>query len=220
MTARKFSADAPRNYFTFLLRQNWPSLVTNAIVLFILNVLDIPYFDNIIQGLSKSCGDMEAYFPHFYLFYFVGGYYLSVTELSPKARKVIYALGIAGYFFTVIATDLYSGFLGVENQSFHAKNGVNIALMTIAVFTFGKYELSRIHFSEKSTALICKLSGYAIGIYYVHLMIIKAAYGLFDLAEKGIHPFVTCIVFPPIAFVASVIATAVMRRIPLLKKVV
>jgi len=189
-------------------------------VLFILNVLDIPYFDNIIQGLSKSCGDMEAYFPHFYLFYFVGGYYLSVTELSPKARKVIYALGIAGYFFTVIATDLYSGFLGVENQSFHAKNGVNIALMTIAVFTFGKYELSRIHFSEKSTALICKLSGYAIGIYYVHLMIIKAAYGLFDLAEKGIHPFVTCIVFPPIAFVASVIATAVMRRIPLLKKVV
>ncbi len=51
MTARKFSADAPRNYFTFLLRQNWPSLVTNAIVLFILNVLILSF--SLTESLSR-----------------------------------------------------------------------------------------------------------------------------------------------------------------------
>ncbi len=51
MTARKFSADAPRNYFSFLLRQNWPSLVTNAIVLFILDALVLSF--NLTDSLVR-----------------------------------------------------------------------------------------------------------------------------------------------------------------------
>ncbi len=51
MTARKFSADMPRNYFSFLLRQNWPSLVTNAIALFILDVLILSF--NLTDSLSS-----------------------------------------------------------------------------------------------------------------------------------------------------------------------
>ncbi len=42
MTAQKYSDKrVPRHYFAFLLRQNWPALVTNSIVLFLLNVVSL-----------------------------------------------------------------------------------------------------------------------------------------------------------------------------------
>lgn len=188
--------------------------------LFLLNLLDIPYLNNIIQGLSKTFGEISGFFPHFYLFYFVAGYYFSVTELTPRVRKRLYILGILGYLFTVVATDRYSCFLGAGNEAFYNKNWVNLAFMTVAVFVFGKYELGSLKLSEKAMAFIGKLSAYSIGIYYVHLMLIKGIYGLLDLSQRDINPFITCLVFPVLFFFLSAFATAVMRKLPLLNKVV
>lgn len=215
---RKFTCDKPlTEYFLKL------SFLISFVIpqtMFLLGLIPVPYLENIVQGLTKSFSDMGSYFPHYYLFYFVAGYYLSITKFGLKTRKTIYFLGILSYLITVFATKGYSEFIGANSDAFHSHDTVNVAMMTLAVFVFAKYELGRIRLSEKWNAVLLSLSGLSIGIYYVHLMIIKMAYGLLDLSEKGIHPLVTCLVFPPIAFAVSVIATSVMRKIPLLKKVV
>ncbi len=56
MTAQKYSdKHAPRRYFGFLLRQNWPALVTNSIFLVVINVLI----------LSLSISDRMMYLTEF-----------------------------------------------------------------------------------------------------------------------------------------------------------
>ena len=189
-------------------------------VLFLLGIPQIPYFQSMVKGLSKTFGDLAGYFPHFYLFFFVAGHYFTKTELTLKQRRLIYILGLLGFVFTVVATDLYSLFLGEENQYFQGKGTVNILLMTVAVFVFAKYELIKIRFSEKGLSLLRKVSDCCLGIYFVHLLITKASYGLFDLSTQPIHPIVRCTVLPVVFFAMSLVAVLVMKRLPLLKKTV
>lgn len=189
-------------------------------VLFLLGLLPIPYFNSMVQGLSKTFGDLAGYFPHFYLFYFVAGYYIIKTDLTPRQRKLIYLFGVLGYVSTVAATDVYSVFLGHESQYFQGKSTVNILLMALAVFTFAKYELGKIRFSENGLRVLRKASDCCLGIYFVHLLITKAAYGVFDLSTQPIPAMVRCIALPIAFFVCSFVTVLVMKRIPVLKKMV
>lgn len=133
-------------------------------VFFLLEFLNVPYLCNMIQGLSRTSGNLAGYFPHFYLFYFVAGQFITRTEFTARQRRILYLLGIAGFLATVTATDLYSASLGSENQYFYGKDTLNILLMTVAVFVFAKYQLSRIHFSGKGLSILRKFSDCCMGI--------------------------------------------------------
>lgn len=188
--------------------------------LFLLEMLPVPYFKNAVQGLIVTFANLKTYFPHYFLFYFVAGHYLTHRELSPLQRRILYVLGLLGFVGTVVGTNAYSVFLNRENQYFHGKDTVNVLFMAVAVFVFARYELSRISFTETSLKHLRTVSDCCMGIYFVHLMISNGANGVFDLYLWPIHPIVRCIALPMTFFLCSLVTVLVMRRIPLLKKVV
>ena len=189
-------------------------------LLFLLELLPIPGVNSAVLGLSETFGDLKGYFPHYYLFYYIAGYYITRTEFSPGKRRLFYVMGILGFVATFAGTDVLSVSLNHENQYFHSKDTVNILAMSVAVFVFAKYSLSRIRFTETGLKWMRTLSDSCMGIYFVHLMISNGANGVFDLWLQPIHPIVRCIVFPLVFFISSFVTVQVMKRIPLLNKVV
>jgi len=186
----------------------------------LLTMVEIPYVNTLFVTLQKYFDQFVIYMPSSLVFYFILGEYLMKTELCAKTRKIIYILGIAGYLVTVLLTILYSTLLGEQNELFTDFNTVNTGLLAIAIFTFGKYELSRISISQKAEKWILILSDYSLGIYFIHVLVLKTIYGVFDLALMPINPFVTCILIPPVMFAICTLAVMVIKKIPILKKFV
>ena len=152
--------------------------------------------------------------------YFVAGYYLNNIEISLKNRRIIYVLGVVGYVMTVVCTYLLCVWQGVANELFYESFTVNIALFTIAVFVFGKYECDRIELSERMEKIISKLSKWTFGAYLVHALILSMVWELLPLEVESINAIVGIPVISVCVFGVSMMISAVLNRIPGLRRYV
>nr|WP_312578712.1 acyltransferase family protein [Sedimentibacter sp.] len=152
-----------------------------------------------------------------YVGYFVGGYYMNTFTINKKARKIIYFLGILGIASTVVFTDLISMREGKANAILYGYFSPNVMITSVAVFTFFKYEVSKIRFSKSSLKIINTINSCTFGIYLVHDFFIIV------LTEKGI----TTMLFNPIflipiivllIFILSFIVSYIISKIPILNK--
>ncbi|MBQ7837739.1 MAG: acyltransferase family protein [Clostridia bacterium] len=128
----------------------------------------IPAVADIANGVSS---DFQMYFVTGYTGYFVLGYYLCSKELSPKSRKIIYALGILGFLITAVVTSVWSRSKGTPIKSLYNNFMPNVLLQSVAVMTFFRYEVSRIRWSEKQLKIITKISALSFGMYLFHDLI-------------------------------------------------
>lgn len=149
--------------------------------------------------------------------YFVAGYYLNNIEISLKHRRIIYVLGVVGYAMTVVCTYLLCVWHGVANELFYGSFTVNIALFTIAVFVFGKYECGRIDLSERMEKIISKLSKWTFGAYLVHALILSIVWELLPIEVESINAIVGIPVISVGVFGVSMFVSAVLNRIPFLR---
>ena len=152
--------------------------------------------------------------------YFVAGYYLNNIKISLKHRRIIYVLGVVGYAVTVVCTYLLCVWQGVANELFYGSFTVNIALFTIAVFVFGKYECDRIVLSDRMEKIISKLSKWTFGVYLVHALILSMVWELLPLEVESIKAIVGIPVISVCVFGVSMLVSAVLNRIPGLRKYV
>lgn len=125
----------------------------------------LPLVHDSATGLAA---DFQMHFVTGYTGYFILGYYLHSKELSPKARKIIYALGILGFAVTVIATSVWSLSKGAAVKHLYNNFMPNVLLQSVAVITFFKYEISKINWSEKQLKIITKISALSFGMYLFH----------------------------------------------------
>ena len=128
----------------------------------------LPAVNDSAAGLSA---DFQMHFVTGYTGYFVLGYYLCKTELSPKIRKIIYILGIIGFAVTVTGTYIWSVSTGKAVKSLYNNFMPNVLLQSVAVITFFKYEVSKIKWSEKQLKIITKISALSFGMYLFHDLI-------------------------------------------------
>ncbi|MDO4988232.1 MAG: acyltransferase family protein [Synergistes sp.] len=168
---------------------------------------DVRVLSNTINNFVNG---MRTGFVTNLVFYFILGYQLSKTEISKKTRIVIYALGILGAAFTVVANATVS----VMNQKpletyFHATR-LNVTVQVVAIFVFFKYS----DFKNKTVCKIFhKLSEWSFGAYLVHMLVIElfAKYGFDTLAMP---PFVSVPVITVAAFVCSFAVSGVLNCLP------
>ena len=105
--------------------------------------------------------------------YFMLGRYLSRKELSPKAARWCYALGVAGLIVTVVMTSYASHRLGTATVLFYNYDSVGVLLMCLAVFVFARRHLNFPSLGEKGHARIRALSRWSFGAYLVHPLFIE-----------------------------------------------
>ncbi len=117
---------------------------------------------------SEISADFQMNFVLGYSGYFVLGYVLFKKDFSLKARKIIYALGAAGFAATAIITSVWSVAVNAPIKSLYNNFMPNVCLQSVAVFVFFKYEVSKIKWSEKQLKVISKISALSFGMYLFH----------------------------------------------------
>ena len=186
-------------------------------ILNILSLFDLWIFSDLVASLRLFIDQVIHYLPNYCLMFFILGHYLVNTDLSPKQRKIIYALGVISYILTVILTIVHSARINGPSGMFSDKNSMSPLMIGTAIFVTAQYGYDKIKFPPKVEALISTLSQCSFGIYLIHLVVIKSIYGIFDLALLPIPALVTSVVFPVIFFIFIAAIVWCLRKIPFLK---
>lgn len=167
---------------------------------------------NAINGVFQG---MYMGFIQNYAFYFILGYAMSKVKLSKKARMLVYALGIAGFAFTIVADRLVSLKLQTATGNYYGESRLNVLLEAAAVFELFK----NIPFPKQGLAnkVMQKLSTWSFGIYLVHMLLIRrlSAHGIttFSFTPIAAVPCLTVVVF-----LGAAAISAVLHYVPVLKK--
>lgn len=187
------------------------------IILSIVFTYTIPLISNILldfnfvylsDAISYDISKLSLLFG--YTSYFLLGYYLKEHDISKNRRKIIYALGIFGFIFTVLMTRITSLRYGIANISYYNELYLNVFLQALAVFVFAKYNF-------KTNKFINNIAKSCFGIYLVHMIFLN------KLEEFGLNTgsFNALISIPAISilvFILSLIVSWILNKIPILKK--
>ncbi|MBQ7935571.1 MAG: acyltransferase family protein [Clostridia bacterium] len=148
-----------------------------------------------------------------YFFYFMLGHYLHQYDIAKDLRGVIYAFGFLGFAATAGLTFWHSQTVGMPSGMFFVYMSLGVMAMAVAIFIFGKY-----HF-QKGSAWLSAASGYSFGIYLAHILVLDLLEWL-GLTPMGLHPLLSVPLLGISVFLLSLLLSAVIHRIPVLKKYV
>lgn len=151
-----------------------------------------------LENLSQLTDLFFSYIPIGYAGYFVLGYYLyKQQELSPKSRRILYTCGIAGIVLSAIGTSLLSKRAGGNVFYFYDYLNILTVLTASAIFVFVRYGNAR--FSEKTGRFIKIISDLTLGVYLVHILVLRIAYHFAQTLELP-----TALAIPAIWVVTSI----------------
>lgn len=150
--------------------------------------------------------------------YFVAGYYLSKKDISMKWRKLIYILGAITLVVTAAGTVLVSRLQGNPSEMFFESATVHIAILSVSIFVFGKYEISKLRVVEKVGRHMANLSKYSFGSYLVHALILNVAWRVILVEATEISALWGIPAISVAVFVVSMGISAVLNQIPVVKR--
>lgn len=143
--------------------------------------------------------------------YFLLGYFLNNAQISRRAERIIYFLGIMSVIAGVLLSVIDSVAANKESGFFYGNLTVNNLFESIAVFIF---------FREKfnyPSRIIRALSQYSFGAYLVHPAFIGIIVS-FCISPLAFSPVFSVPVIALIVFVISFGISAILNHIPVLKK--
>lgn len=145
---------------------------------------------------------------------FILGYYLSRAELSGKARRVIYILGVIGFLATILLNVAVAVKTNKPCSKYYDTFTLNVLFEAIAVFVWFRYKDYK---NEKLNAVVSQLSKYSFCAYLVHVLVMAV------LSEFGFNAFsfnpVFCV--PVLSLTTAVISFAIsflFNKIPFINK--
>lgn len=154
-----------------------------------------------------------------YIIYLLLGYLLSTTKLDKKTRILIYVLAIMAlvtrYSYTMIAS-INDRSLNRASWGYTAFTGV---LPTLAVFIFVKnvkWEAIWKKVKIKPT-YISKIASCSFGVYLIHMLVKGKMVSVFGINTQS---YFYRLIFPIILYVICVIVVTIIKKIPILKKIV
>ena len=173
-------------------------------------------FSFIIPTICKmpTISKVLGYVNFKYITYFVLGYYLSKNEISVKTRKIIYVFSLMGFLVTIFGSSIIANYkkipFGLYNEFY-----LNVFLETIGLFVFVKN--IKFNINNKQSNILNKLVKYSFGIYLIHVLVID------DIKKIGItpltfNPIISIPIISILTFIISLIISAIINHIPILKK--
>lgn len=128
-----------------------------------------------LEDFFRFVKQFTSYIPLGYTGYFILGYYLYRQHtLQPKYRRILYVCGIAGVILSIIGTSLLSKQAGESVSYFY--NYLNILTVLTASALFVSVRYSTPQFSVKTGKLIKSMSDLTLGIYLIHIFVLRIAF--------------------------------------------
>lgn len=148
--------------------------------------------------------------------YYCLGYYLHTYGLSKKQTKLLYPLGALSLLLNNALTIYISLNSGYPDEKFLTALLPTTALYSAGVFVFFKNLCERKNFSFKKQTIIFRFSKYTFGIYLSHMIFVNLIFAL--LPELPLPLTVRIFIISVIVFIASAVTSAIINKIPVLKK--
>lgn len=150
-----------------------------------------------------------------HLTYLVLGYYLANAELSPRARKLLYAAALLGVIITVAGTALLSRYLGRSETYLYDSLSPTTAVTAAGVFVWFKTHVTGA--SPAGKALL-RAAPCALGVYLLHPFFLDTV--LRPLGFDSLS-FSTALTVPALTlsvFALSLLTSWAFRKIPKIGK--
>lgn len=177
----------------------------NGLLPTILPLIKIPY----IPSLSvRLCG---------YIIFVLLGYILSTEDLSKNQKRLIYLGAIIGVLFRFITTIVLSEQARVISKQTWGYTSWHSLLLASAIFILIKDICAKITFSEQTKKMLSMISSCSFGIYLAHALIMSLEKRRLGGAIPG---YLWCTLFIPITYLFSLLVVLMIKKIPLLRKIV
>lgn len=170
-----------------------------------LNITNISAFNTLLNKF-----DFGMIF--LYIGYYILGYYLYFTEYLKEKRKMIYMLAVSSVMLSYIMTSLASNYIDGLYTGFWGYNHVFTMIEGVGIFLFFKYYIKIYDFK-----IISNLSKYTLGIYLIHVAIIKL-FSTYILTVKSFSPILSVPTIAFSVFVCSLILVYLIKKIPYLNR--
>lgn len=171
-------------------------------------------FYDFAQSVYNS---MDFHFALGFSFYFVLGYFLSITSFSKKAEIICYILGIMGFISTILLSIGISYFLNEANESFYGYMTINVMLESIAIFVFCKIRITKFIKKERTIKIVQKLSELSFGVYLIHAFFLELLDKL-GIDTLSFNPILSVPCIAILVFLLSLSISAILNKIPIVKK--
>ena len=152
-----------------------------------------------------------------YLLYVCGGYYVYHYPPAKKAKILIYGLAIAGLMAHLIGTYLLSMTAGSIQYLYKGYNNLPCLLYTLGIFLLlydaGKWLCK----NQKLCAAINWLGKYTFSAYLMHWFLLVSLKNIIHVDERNL---IYRLITPFVIFAVSVVITWVIRKIPVIKRIV
>lgn len=195
--------DTRKNIFIYLTSL---AFIFNILFPFIFSVFNLP----IEWGISIAVANGS-------LFYTLTGYLLHKNHLKIKYRWILYLLSIAGLLMHIIGTYELSIASNQLNILFKGYNNLPAVLYSLGIFVLIKYDLVKLMKFNIVLKLVNIVNSYSFGIYLIHWYILKGIIKIFNIDN---HSIIFRLFAPFIIIFISMIIIFLIRKIPLIKKIV
>ena len=181
----------------------------------LLNDFGTGAYDSIFNACGNFYINLNPYAFTNYATYFVAGYFLSKQELNKKWEYFIYLLGVLGFCLTIGLNASVSINLGYSVSNYQDSFSVNVLLTSIAIFVWVKNHCSGMN---RIARPIQKMAQYSFGAYLVHVAVMGRVESGFGLSVSDFPMVIAVPLLGVIVFVISMIISAVLNHIPVIKK--
>ena len=149
--------------------------------------------------------------------YFVLGYLLSRMRINKIAETIIYILGICGFAITIVISARFAR-SDISTDIIFDELTVNVLLCSAAVFVFAKQHLNKPFKNEKAVHTLSYLSKCTFGVYLVHPLVIDCLRRFVGVSALSFNPIISIPMIALLVFFVSKVISAIMNRIPFVKK--
>lgn len=196
-----------KDNFKVLIYMAGIGIVTYSILPFGMSIMNIPFNTSLNFPLTSG-----------YIIFVIIGYLLYKIDLSKKGRYLIYLGGILGIVIRYGMTYTLSIRDGQLNKMSWGYLNLPSVLLAVAVFTLFKYiKWDNIFKTEKIKDIIRKISGASFGIYLIHMFVIRVLLHYFSWNTFG---WKWRYVGALIVYACALIIVLLMKKIPLIKRIV
>ena len=184
------------------------AFILNSVLPFAFNHMNIIWNQNLMQPTMGG-----------YLLFTVLGYLISTTEISKKKRIAIYITAIPCLLIRYAAIAVMTVKTGEKYSLYYNYCGYFSVLLAVAVFVWFKYStvIAKLSVNEKAAKLMKTLSSCSFGVYLIHMLVYRVFARVLPIPNDS---WQWRLVVPFGIYFTSVAIIFVMRKIPIVKKIV
>ncbi len=149
-------------------------------------------------------------------YFLISNYLLFYFSTDRKTRAIIYLLGLLGMLANAAVTLLASQRVGATDLRFSDPLTLMTFFVAASIFTFFRFQVSQVHFSERARCLIANLSRLTLGVYLIHPLVSFFLGKTFGLTLLSFNPILSVPMLTLLVFLLSAGVIYGLKKLPFL----